>query len=71
MRYQLLMSMQYHRGILIDKIPVSGFPGALFVAVMLVSIIGTPAARDFFLITGTTGLIGAGILYWWHNQTRW
>ncbi len=63
--------MQFHRGILTDKIPVQGFPGALLVAVMLVAILGTPAARQFFLVTSAGGIIGAGVIYWWHNQTRW
>ncbi len=71
MRYPLLTSMQYHRGILTHNIPVRGVPGALLVAVMLVAILGTPAARQFFLLTGTVGIIWAGVLYWWHNQTRW
>ncbi len=71
MRYQLLSSMQFHRGILTDKIPVQGIPGALLVAVMLVAILGTPAARQFFLVTSAAGIIGAGVIYWWHNQTRW
>ena len=71
MRYPLLMSMQYHRGILTDKIPVRGVPGALLVAVMLVAILGTPVAYQFFMLTGAVGVVWAGILYWWHNQTRW
>ncbi len=71
MRYPLLMSMQYHRGILTNKIPVQGVPGALLVAVMVVAILGTPAARQFFLITVSAGALWAGLLYWWHNQTRW
>jgi hypothetical protein len=71
MRYILLSSMSYHRGILTHNIPVEGFPGALLVATMLVAILGTPAARQFFLVTGTAGAVWAGITYWWHNQTRW
>jgi hypothetical protein len=63
--------MQYHRGILTQGIPVQGFPGILLVAIMLVAILGTPAARQFFLITGAAGTVWAGITYWWHNQTRW
>ena len=63
--------MQYHHGILTHKIPVQGFPGTLLVAVMMVAVLGTPAARQFFLLTGVVGVIWAGIIYWWHNQTRW
>ena len=71
MRYPLLTSMRFHRGILTQEIPVRGVPGALLVAVMMVAILGMPAARQFFLVTGAVGLVWAGILYWWHNQTRW
>ncbi|HYK92195.1 MAG TPA: hypothetical protein VE398_25760 [Acidobacteriota bacterium] len=71
MRYQLLSSMQLHRGILTDKIPVQGIPGMLLVSVMLVAILGTPAARQFFMVTSAIGGVGAGLLYWWRNQTRW
>ncbi len=71
MRYQLLSSMRFHRGILTNDIPVQGFPGVLLVAVMMVAVLGTPAARQFFLITGTVGFVWAGVMYWWHNQTRW
>ena len=69
MRY--LSSMQFHRGILTDQIPVQGFAGALVVAAMIVAIRGTPAARQFFAVTGAVGTVWAGITYWWHNQTRW
>ncbi len=71
MRYQLLSSMQFHRGILTNEIPVQGFPGVLLTAVMMVAILGTPAAWQFFLVTSAVGVMGAGIMYWWHNQTRW
>lgn len=72
MKYKLLSSMQYHRGILIDQIPVKGFPGVLFVAATMITVLGgIPAAREFFLIAGAVGVVWAGILYWWHNQTRW
>ena len=67
----MLSSMQYHRGILTNNIPVRGIPGALVVAAMIVAILGTPAARQFFLVTGGVGIAWAGIMYWWHNQTRW
>ncbi len=71
MRYPLLTSMQYHRGILTYEIPVRGVPGALLVGVMAVAILGMPAAREFYLLTGAAGIVWAGVLYWWHNQTRW
>jgi hypothetical protein len=30
-----------------------------------------PAVREFLLITSIAGVFGSGILYYWHNQTRW
>jgi hypothetical protein len=30
-----------------------------------------PAVREMFLITGPAGAVWAGILYYWHHQTRW
>ncbi len=43
----------------------------LLVAVIMVAIVGTPAAWEFFLVTGIVATTWAGFLYWWHNQTRW
>jgi len=64
--------MRYHPGIRIDRIPVKGTPGMLFViATVLMFGGGIPAVREFLLITGTVGVLGASVLYWWHNQTRW
>ena len=64
--------MSYHPGIRIDRIPVNGIPGIMFVAATIFMFLGTvPAAREFFVITGITGILGAGFLYCWRNQTRW
>ena len=64
--------MRYHPGIRIDRIPVRGIPGFLFViATWFICLAGVPATRDFLLVSGGAGLVGAGILYYWHNQTRW
>lgn len=64
--------MEYHPGIRIDSIPVEGIPGLLFVAATLVLFMGSiPAVREFLLITGSVGVAWAGVLYYWHNQTRW
>jgi hypothetical protein len=67
-----LTSMEYHPGILIDQIPVEGIPGLLFLAATLFMFLAAvPATRDFLMITGGAGIIWAGVLYYWHNQTRW
>jgi hypothetical protein len=64
--------MEYHPGILIDQIPVRGIPGLLFVAATLfIFLAAVPATRDFLMITGPAGIIWAGVLYYWRNQTRW
>ncbi len=66
------LQTEFHQGIRIDKIPVDGIPGLLFVfATVLMFAAAIPAVREFLLITGIIGIIGAGALYYWHNQTRW
>ncbi len=73
MRKQLVLGkMEFHRGIRIDSIPVEGFPGLLFVLATVFMFLGAiPATREFLLISGGAGIIGAAVLYYWHNQTRW
>ena len=67
-----LTSMQYHPGINIAEIPVKGLPGLLFLlATVFTFLVGIPMLRDFLMITGAAGMIGAGLMYYWHNQTRW
>jgi precorrin-3B methylase len=70
MERKWLEHTEYHPGIRIHRVPVQGVPGLLFVAAILL-LVGAPVARDFLMIAGAAGLGGAGILYWWHNQTRW
>ncbi len=68
----LASNIEFHQGIRIDKIPVEGIPGLLFVAATVITFFGgILAVREFLLITAIPGVIGAGILYYWHNQTRW
>jgi hypothetical protein len=72
MERKWLVSMRYHRGIRIDRIPVSGIPGLLFTfATLFILLVGVPLTREFFLVTGIAGVIGSALLYFWHNQTRW
>jgi hypothetical protein len=64
--------VDFHQGIRIDKIPVDGIPGLLFVfATVFMFAYEIPAVREFLLITSIAGVFGSGILYYWHNQTRW
>jgi hypothetical protein len=64
--------IEFHQGIRIDKIPVEGIPGLMFVfATVFMFAASIPAVREFLLITSIPGIIGAGVLYYWHNQTRW
>ena len=65
-------AMETHPGILISRIPVSGWGGAIFtLAVLLTFLIGMPASRGFIALTSMFGILYAGFLYYWHNQTRW
>jgi hypothetical protein len=60
---------RYHRGIRIDRIPVEGAIGLLFVfATVFIFGIGIPAVRELFVITGTLGILGSGILFFWHKR---
>jgi len=59
-----------HPGIRIDKIPVKGWTGLLFVVTtLLIFLIGVPASRPFLLISLTAGLIGGVGLYLWRRHT--
>ena len=60
---------RYHRGIRIDRIPVEGAIGLLFVfATIFIFGIGIPAVRELFVITGIFGILGSGILLFWHRR---
>jgi hypothetical protein len=60
---------RYHRGIRIDRIPVEGAIGLLFVfATVFIFGIGIPAVRELFVITGILGILGSGILFLWHKR---
>lgn len=64
--------MQNHPGIRIDRIPAEGPEGLLFaVAAVLIFLVGVPEVREFLLISLIGGIPTAGLLYLWHNQTRW
>ena len=60
---------EYHRGIRVDRIPVEGAVGLLFVfATLFIFGVGIPAVRGLLLITGSLGIFGSGILYFWHKH---
>jgi hypothetical protein len=62
---------QQHPGIRIDKIPVSGAAGLIFViGALSIFLIGVPLIRGLFPILVVGRLVGAGLLHWWRNQTR-
>lgn len=61
-----------HRGILTHKIPAEGFGGLIFaLGTVMIFVIGVPEIRQFSLFAIPAGGILAGVLYLWHNQTRW
>jgi len=64
--------MKPHRGILIDKIPAEGFGGLVFaLGTLLIFLIGVPEIRQASVLLLPAGLLTAGLLYFWRNQTRW
>jgi hypothetical protein len=63
--------MQNHPGIRIDRIPAAGAGGLFFTVATVVVFLGVPEVREFMLIGLFGGIPMAGILYFWHNQTRW
>jgi hypothetical protein len=61
----------YHPGIRIDRIPASGVGGLLFTVATIVAFLAVPEIREFMLIGLLGGIPAAGLIYFWHNQTRW
>ncbi len=58
---------EYHRGISMHHIPVQGAVGLLFVfATLFIFGVGIPACRELLLITGSLGILGSGVLLYWH-----
>ncbi len=61
-----------HPGIRIDKISVQDFPGLVFAAgVVTLFVAGLPQLRLAALVALAGGILLSGLLYFWHNQTRW
>ena len=62
-------SVAYHSGIRIDKIQVQGAMGLLFVfATVFIFGVGIPAVRGLAAIAGAFGILGSGVLYYWHKR---
>lgn len=62
-------ALTYHRGISISHIPVEGAVGLLFVlATGFIFGVGIPAVREILAVTLPLGIIGSGILLYWHNR---
>ena len=60
--------MDKHPGIRIDKIPVEGWTGLVFVVGIIgIALLGHPAMRALVLISLVGGAIGAIFLYLWHK----
>jgi hypothetical protein len=58
-----------HPGIRIDKIPIKGWAGLIFVlGVMLLFLIGSPAVRWFFLLSIPPGVLIGVALYLIHRH---
>ncbi len=59
----------YHQGIHIDRIPVQGVMGLLFVfATLFIFGLGIPAVRTLGAIAGVLGVAGSAFLYYWHRN---
>lgn len=62
-------TVTYHQGIRIDKIPIQGAMGLLFVfATLFIFGVGIPAVRGLAVIAAVFGIPGAGLLYYWHQR---
>ncbi len=59
----------YHPGISMHKIPVEGLVGLLFVfATIFIFGVGVPAVRELLVVTGILGILGSGLLLFWHRR---
>ncbi len=59
-----------HPGISMHHIPVgSGVAGLLFVfATVFIFAVGIPAIRGLLVLTGILGILGAGLVLYWHKR---
>ncbi len=62
-------STEYHPGIRIDKISPRGIMGLLFVfATLFIFAAGIGPVRGLFLVTSVAGILGSGIVFYWHKR---
>ncbi len=63
-------AVRLHPGISMHHIPVgSGVAGFLFVsATVLIFAVGLPAIRVLLVITGILGILGSGLIFYWHKR---
>jgi hypothetical protein len=60
---------KYHSGISMHHIPVQGGVGLLFAfATVFIFGVGIRAVREIFMVTGSMGILGSGILLYWHMR---
>lgn len=58
-----------HPGIRIEKIPVKGAAGLIFVfGVMFIFWVGVPTVRGFVILGAVGGLAAFAVLRWWRNR---
>lgn len=59
-----------HPGISMHHIPVGGgVAGLLFVfATVFIFAVGIPAIRGLLIITGILGILGSGLVLYWHKR---
>jgi hypothetical protein len=61
-------SAGYHPGISINHIPVEGGAGLLFALATVFIFGGILAVREIIVLTAPLGILGAGILFYWHKS---
>ena len=60
-----------HPGIRIEKIPVKGAAGLIFVfGIMFIFWVGVPTVRGFVILGAVGGLAAFAVLRWWRNRDQ-
>ena len=60
-----------HPGIRIEKIPVKGAAGLIFVfGILFIFWVGIPTVRGFVILGAVGGLAAFAVLRWWRNRDR-
>ena len=69
MRYP--KNAEFHKGILISRVPVAGFAGLLFTIATAATFLSLPAVREFTLAVSIAVVPTTLLLHIWRTQTRW